>query len=53
MPYSELRKGCYSEPGREYLVTAAIQGGVRAPTRRAWTLFRYFPRRLPLRYLPP
>ncbi len=38
MPYSELRKGRYSEPGREYLVTAAVQG--RAPLFLDFTLAR-------------
>jgi len=28
MPYSDLRKGRYSEPGREYLVTTVVQGRV-------------------------
>jgi REP element-mobilizing transposase RayT len=44
MPYSELRKGRYSEPGREYLVTAAIQG--RLPVFRDFTLARVCVREL-------
>jgi len=44
MPYCDLRKGRYSEPGREYLITATVQG--RLPLSRDFTLARLCVREL-------